>query len=161
MTPASAAPARVVAAIDRTVAGLAAAALLAMMVLTVIDVVGRYGFDSPVPGAFELTELLMAVLIFGALPIVSAQGRHIAITLIEDRLPARVRIGLGRIVDAIATLVLALMAWRLAVLAGDFQAYGEVTSYLRIGLAPFAWFAALGCLLAAISAAVGATGRDR
>lgn len=159
MTPASSAPGRVLAIVDRAVAGLAAAALLAMMLLTVADVVGRYCFGSPVPGAFELTELLMAVLIFGALPIVSAQGRHIAITLIEDRLPARVRRALVRTVETIAALVLAVMAWRLGVLAADFASYGEVTSYLRIGLSPFAWFAALGCLLAAVSAAVAAAGR--
>jgi TRAP-type C4-dicarboxylate transport system permease small subunit len=35
-----------------------------MMCLTTVDVVGRYVFNSPVLGAFELTEFLVLILIF-------------------------------------------------------------------------------------------------
>ena len=52
--------------------GVAAAAiLLAMMGLTFVDVVARYVFNRPLAGAFEVTELLLLVLIFAGLPLVT------------------------------------------------------------------------------------------
>jgi len=42
-----------------------------MMVLTFVDVVGRYLLNRPLRGAFELTELGLVVLIFAGLPLVS------------------------------------------------------------------------------------------
>jgi TRAP-type mannitol/chloroaromatic compound transport system permease small subunit len=43
---------------------VAAAVLMALMVLTCVDVGGRYFFNRPVWGAFELTEMMLAALIF-------------------------------------------------------------------------------------------------
>ena len=55
-----------------TILGVAASAiLLAMMLLTFVDVVARYVFSRPVRGAFEVTELMLVVLIFAGLPLVS------------------------------------------------------------------------------------------
>ena len=50
------------------VLGVAASAiLLGMMALTVVDVIARYVFNRPLRGAFEVTELLLLVLIFAGL----------------------------------------------------------------------------------------------
>ena len=52
--------------------GVAASAiLLAMMGLTFVDVIARYVFNRPLAGAFEVTELLLLVLIFAGLPLVT------------------------------------------------------------------------------------------
>ena len=60
---------------ERRVEGLLGVAasliLLAMMLLTFVDVVARYVLNRPVRGAFEVTELLLLVLIFAGLPLVS------------------------------------------------------------------------------------------
>jgi TRAP-type C4-dicarboxylate transport system permease small subunit len=43
-----------------TVLGVAASViLLGMMLLTVVDVVARYGFNRPLRDAFEVTELML------------------------------------------------------------------------------------------------------
>ena len=47
---------------------LAALALFAIMVLTLVDVSGRKLLSASVPGSLELTELLMVVVIFAGLP---------------------------------------------------------------------------------------------
>src|SRR3546814_8744945 len=52
------------------------------MVCTFVDVVGRYVFNSPLPGALELTEIMMASLIFTILPVVSARSDHITVDLL-------------------------------------------------------------------------------
>ena len=50
--------------------------LLLMMALTVADVVARYIFNRPLRGAFEVTELMLLVLIFAGLPLVSFSDEH-------------------------------------------------------------------------------------
>jgi TRAP-type C4-dicarboxylate transport system permease small subunit len=60
------------------VLGIAASAILfAMMTLTFVDVVARYVFNRPISGAFEVTELLLLVLIFAGLPLVSHADEHV------------------------------------------------------------------------------------
>ncbi len=59
------------AGLRRAPAILLAAVPLAMVVVTVLDVVGRR-LDRPLPGAIEIIELLMGALVFGALPAVTA-----------------------------------------------------------------------------------------
>ena len=55
---------------DALLGVVASAILLAMMLLTVVDVVARYVFSRPLRGAFEVTELMLLVLIFAGLPLV-------------------------------------------------------------------------------------------
>ncbi len=47
---------------------LSGTALFAIMALTFFDVAGRKLLSNSIPGSLELTELLMVVVIFGALP---------------------------------------------------------------------------------------------
>ena len=64
--------------------GLACLCVLAGLIgLTCVDVVARYAFNSPVNGAYELTELLLATLIFLALPLTTAAGEHIEVELLD------------------------------------------------------------------------------
>ncbi len=56
---------------------LAGLALMGIMVLTFLDVSGRKFLNHSITGSLELTELLMVVVIFGALPLVSERGEHV------------------------------------------------------------------------------------
>ena len=62
---------------------LAVTALFAMMVLTFFDVVLRSAVDRPIEAATELTRILMAVVVFSALPVVSGRGEHISVDLLD------------------------------------------------------------------------------
>ena len=42
-----------------------------MVLLTCVDVVGRYFLNRPLTGAFELTEHAMGALVFSSLPLVA------------------------------------------------------------------------------------------
>ena len=45
--------------------------LLAMVLLTFADVIGRRFFNAPIYGAHDLTEHLMAIIVFSGLPVAS------------------------------------------------------------------------------------------
>ncbi len=133
---------------ERTVLGLlemalglfVAVVLFLLMALRCLDVIGRYLFNAPVPGASELTGLGLALLIFGALPIVTARSEHVTVSLLEMIIGERSRAIERVFLLASSLVVLAIMAWRLWVRAGTLAAYSDSTSYLRIPLAPFAYF---------------------
>jgi TRAP-type C4-dicarboxylate transport system permease small subunit len=59
------------------------ASLLAMVVLTFADVIGRRVFGSPVFGANDITEHLMAVIVFSGLPLLTSKRDHLSIDLLD------------------------------------------------------------------------------
>ncbi|MDP1893754.1 MAG: TRAP transporter small permease, partial [Hydrogenophaga sp.] len=69
--------------IQQAVSLLLVLMLSAMVALTFTDVVGRRLFNTPVFGANDLTEHLMAVIIFAGLPLLTAQRGHLSIDLLD------------------------------------------------------------------------------
>jgi TRAP-type transport system small permease protein len=133
---------------------IATAGLFAMMMVTVVDVAGRYLFRAPLPASFELTEYLMAVLVFLALPLVSAKGEHIRITLVDrilSRSAARIR---DRGVGLLAGAICVLLGWQVLALATRILEYGDSTQTLRIPLAPLAYFVGASLALSGLILAI-------
>jgi TRAP-type C4-dicarboxylate transport system permease small subunit len=117
----------------------AGAVLLAMMLMTFIDVAGRYFFKAPLGFAYEMTQLAMATVVFLALPSVSVRGLHVTTGLFENAFR-----GIGRVLrDGVIALAMAVCCFyitvRLARLAGRFDSFGEVTSVLRFPVGYVAW----------------------
>jgi len=51
---------------------IAGAMIMGMMVVTTVDVIGRDVFNRPLLGAFEVTEILMGLVIFAGMPLATA-----------------------------------------------------------------------------------------
>jgi TRAP-type C4-dicarboxylate transport system permease small subunit len=131
--------------------GLAASAILfAMMCLTFVDVVARYAFNRPIRGAFELTELLLLVLIFAGLPLVSHADEHVTMDFADHWLAAPARARLRRAVDLLVALLMAFMAWQVGSRAARVSSYGDATDVLRIAYGPFVYFMAAMVALAGL-----------
>lgn len=62
---------------------IAGAALFAMMALTFVDVIGRYGFHHSIFGVAEIIESLMMISVFAGLGFITARNEHITVTLME------------------------------------------------------------------------------
>ena len=139
---------------ERRVEGLlgvaASAILMAMMLLTFIDVVARYVFRRPVRGAFEVTELMLLVLIFAGLPLVSFTDEHAVMDFIDRVLGGRALRGLERLVQAVNAVFMFLLAWLTWLKADRIWAYRDSTDVLRIVYGPFVYFMALTLFLAGI-----------
>jgi TRAP-type transport system small permease protein len=73
--------------LETTCGVLSAIALFAIMALTFFDVGGRKLLGNSIPGSLELTELLMVVVIFGAIPLVSHRGEHVTFDSLDGVLP--------------------------------------------------------------------------
>lgn len=136
----------------RAVALACTAILTAMMALTVADVLGRYIFTAPVPGAAEATELMLAAVIFLGLPAATLDREQVTVDLLTERLPQAVRRALTPLVALVSTAALALIGRQLWVAAAGVASWGGTTSTLEIPIAPFGFFAALMCWLSALVA---------
>jgi TRAP-type C4-dicarboxylate transport system permease small subunit len=116
--------------------GLAACiALAAMLLLTVSDVILRATLDAPIPGVYDLVELLLAATFFFALPCVFLRDENIVVNAIDDLAPGWVPT-LRRIAGLLAVVVLAIMAWQGLVAARDSYEFHDVTGDLGL---PRAW----------------------
>lgn len=139
----------------------AAAVLAALMLLTCVDVAGRYLFNSPVYGAFELTEMMLAALIFAALPLVSLRNDHVTVDLFDPVTPD----WLLRVQHVAACLIgfacTAYLAWRLWIRAGNLLAAGETTAQLKLTIAWLAYGMALLMGISAVAMLVLALRRPR
>lgn len=125
------------------VLGMAASAILfCMMALTFVDVVLRYLFNMPLRGGFEVTELMLLVLIFAGLPLVSHADEHVVMDFIDRVLGARGRLWLRRGVHLVCAAVFAFVAWQVLIKAGKIWGYRDATDVLRIVYGPFVYFMA-------------------
>ena len=126
---------------------LAGVALLAIMALTFFDVGGRKLLSHSITGSLELTELLMVVVIFAAMPLVSRRGEHVVFDSLDPYLPHFVRVvqrALVQAVCAITLLGLGVLMWKTG---NSFLESGETTAQLTIPKAPFIYGMSVFCFL--------------
>lgn len=124
---------------------LAGTALFAIMALTFVDVLGRKFLDNSIPGSLELTELLMVVVIFGALPLVSERGEHVEFDSLDPYLPIWLRKLQGVLVHLLCAAVLLGLGWLMWRTGSQFMETQETTAQLKILKAPFIYGMALLC----------------
>ncbi len=123
------------------VLGVAASAILfSMMTLTFVDVVMRYVFNRPLRGGFELTELMLLVLIFAGLPLVTHAGEHVTMDLIDRFVGPRLRALQFRLVELACAGLMFFLTWLMWRKAGTIAGYGDTTDILRIPVGPFVYF---------------------
>lgn len=134
---------------------VAAVLMFCIMLLTCVDVFGRYVLNRPVTGGFELTEVLLASLIFAGLPLVTLRGDHITVDLFDAVTPDwlfRIQHVLASFIGAACTGYLSWCLW-LRALALDRA--GETTSQLQFKIAWLAY--AMAVLMALTAAALAVT----
>jgi len=129
--------------LDRLLGAAAAVLLFCLMALTTADVIGRYIFNWPLRGAFELTELMLLTLIFAGLPLASRADEHVTLDFIDMLLTAGGRLLLRRLADLACGLLFLGLAWRVWIKAGKIAGYGDTTEVLRIPVGPFVYFMAV------------------
>jgi TRAP-type C4-dicarboxylate transport system permease small subunit len=147
-------------------AGLGAVALFAQMCLVTADVVGRYLFDSPITGVYEITEFMILIIIFSFLASTQAAKRHVHVDLLVNRLPGRLQWIVALINHIVCLLLMALMTWMAFQRALDLYRAGEASPNLGVPEYPFVLFLMLGAAVMCVEylrdilRLVGRPGRD-
>lgn len=121
--------------------------LFIMMMLTFVDVIGRYIFTAPVFGAAEMIQFLLAMTIFGGLCLVNARDEHITVELFEPQIDRWIPHARRLIVQVFSVVMMAVIAFQLYQFALDAERVGTKTVVLE-------WpFATVAFTVAGLSAA--------
>ncbi len=117
-------------------------ALVVMGVVTVADVFLKYVFSQPIPGAYDVVESLLPVVIFNGLPATLLRRQNIVIDLVDHLAgPRRTRLLVG-VADAVMLALLALITWAMVAPALQAMDYGD--RKLELGLPVWVvWAAAI------------------
>ena len=110
--------------------------LSAIVALTFTDVIGRRLFNTPVFGANDITEHLMALIIFTGLPLLTLKRGHLSIDLLDHWLLQPKWRAWHKAVDVLIAAVLGLIAWQYFVSIQESRNINEVSPALSI---PRAW----------------------
>lgn len=128
--------------LNRSAGLTAATALFSLMGLTLADVTGRKFFNNSIPGGLELTEILMVIVIFGALPLVSWRGEHVVFDSLDAFIPDWLKGMQLRLVHLVSAAVFGFLAYLMVTRAQRFAEYGDTTVHLQLSIAPVAWIMA-------------------
>jgi len=96
--------------IDRVLIYCAILALFLMMCLTTADAIWRYAFNSPITGAYEITEkYLMLMNVFFGMSLMYRGGGLIRVTILTDRLPKKVTIPINHLSQLFSIVYCAIL----------------------------------------------------
>ena len=113
-----------------------------------VDVLGREFYRS-VPGALELSEMLMVVVLFCALPMVSWRAEHVCFELADLIYKGRAERISKVVMDLICAVAFGGVGWACLGYAQRTLEDGEVSANLRVPVGYFVYLMAVMLLLAA------------
>ena len=125
-------------------AGVAGVALILLMGLTTADVAGRYFFNSPISGVFDLTHFAVSIMTYLGLGYCGFRGAHVVIELLYDRLPPGAGRVLNRLINLAGCVLFGLISWRTLVQAFDVREMGEASQMMEVPLFPLYCVVAFG-----------------
>jgi TRAP-type C4-dicarboxylate transport system permease small subunit len=136
----------------RLLALAAGCILLLLMGTTVLDVVMRYWFRTPLASVWELTEFSMALIVFLGIAHCGWTGGHIAVDLFDRWLKRPSLRFLPALIAFIGAALFALIAVRAAV--ETTATISQVSNMLRWPHYPFRYTVAFGSAMLALVLAI-------
>lgn len=133
---------KTVRVITRAALWVSLAALFVMMILMVVDVGGRYLFNRPLSGGYELVELLMIPCALMAIAYCEQKRGHLTMEFAVDRLPPRPRAGFEFFNTIVAFVLYLCMGIWLLMSAIEEIGTGRYSGILQIPIYPFKFVAA-------------------
>jgi TRAP-type C4-dicarboxylate transport system permease small subunit len=143
---------------SRRLALLGGGLLLGVALTTAGDATLRYGLSRPIPGMFELTELVLASIIFFGLPYTGILDGHVSVDIVTARLGPRARHALVAMSALVVAALLGAITWEMLLRAGEVLRTGRTTITARIPELPFMVPVTIASGLATLAALIQAAG---
>jgi TRAP-type C4-dicarboxylate transport system permease small subunit len=131
--------------LSRTLNSIGAWSLMGITLLTGVDVFLRYFFSRPIKGTYELTELVLCVMVFFGLAYTAANKGNVSVPLVVTRLPQHARAVVDSIGSFLGMGLVFVMAWRGFVQAQIYWQQNLTSAILHFPIFPLLFVVALGC----------------
>jgi TRAP-type C4-dicarboxylate transport system permease small subunit len=128
---------RVLMACERVMLYISAISTFILMLLTTADAGGRYIFNRPITGAYEVsTNYLMIAAIFMAVSFGYRQGAYLRVTLLTDHLRGKVKVVINTFVQIVSVLygfMLVLATYRQALRTFEMHTTLSSLDFIPVG----------------------------
>jgi TRAP-type C4-dicarboxylate transport system permease small subunit len=119
-----------------------------MIIISIADVFSRHLLGQAIAGVFELSEVLMVLVVFLGLGAAQKEGSHIRAELVISHFSGRVRNGLDLFAHVLGFLFWAILFTQCAAKALESWSTGEYKEGLmKFPIWPARWAIAVGLLL--------------
>jgi TRAP-type C4-dicarboxylate transport system permease small subunit len=82
------------------------------MFLGGLDVIGRYFFNQPIPGTFEITEILLAGIVYFGVAFTQRVKGHATVDFFYGFLPGKTKVVVSFVNSFIVLCIFVMMMWR-------------------------------------------------
>jgi TRAP-type C4-dicarboxylate transport system permease small subunit len=106
--------------------------LLAIALMTAWSATTSLLFDRPLPGDFELTEIMVAVAVFAFLPYCQLTDANVTADIFTANAGARAIAGFRLLASVLGLGISALLTWRTWAGLLDYREFVETTAILKI-----------------------------
>lgn len=120
-------------------------------VIVFVSAIGRYLFAAPIPDSFDVSRLLLGVVVMWGLASLGYRGSHIKVDLVAELLPQRVRRWTDMIAWAFLLLFTLLLAWKLFGRVESAWSSNESTFDLRLPVWPLMALVWLGVVASVVT----------
>ena len=117
-----------------------------VMLLTVVDVLGR-AVKHPVVGSYEIIALTGAILIGFGMPFTTTSGSHVFMEMLIRKLPRHIATGMNVATRLLCIVLFAVAGVNVFRFAGELARAGEVSPTLKIPIYPFTYIFGICCFL--------------
>ncbi len=128
---------KVAAIVGRITAISGAVILMAMMLLTVMDVLLRFLFHRPIMGSLEITQVMMVSISFITMIYSTVQKCHIKVDILTSYIPKPIQQIIDSIFYLICIVFFVIISWKNFGAALHLKKVCQMTDILEIPIYPF------------------------
>jgi TRAP-type C4-dicarboxylate transport system permease small subunit len=125
-------------------------ALTCMMLLTVVDVIGRF-FKYPIFGSVELVGFLATIVVAAALPYTYKVDGHVGVEILVRLLSEKTQIWIDIFTRSLSFVLFSIITWQMFLYAMDIQKTGEVSMNLEFPIYYIIYLLAFGLLIFSVT----------
>ena len=129
---------------------IGAVAITVMMLLTVVDVIGRF-FKYPIFGSVELIGFLATIIVTAALPYTYKVEGHVGVEILVRLLSKKTQLIMDIFTRTLSLFLFCLVAWQMFLYAEDIHKTGEVSMNLEFPIYYIIYLLAFGLMVFSVT----------
>jgi TRAP-type C4-dicarboxylate transport system permease small subunit len=137
---------RIIDLLTRYCDRIAQVAVVAMMLLVVANILGRF-IGMSIFGTYDYVGFINAILVAFAVAYCAVKKGHIQVEMVVTRFPGQVQKVIGIITGILSLGIFAVITWQLVILANDKWRGGELSMTALIPFHHYIYGVAFGCAL--------------
>ncbi|NOX35439.1 MAG: TRAP transporter small permease [Deltaproteobacteria bacterium] len=125
-------------------------ALTGMMLLTVVDVIGRF-FKHPIFGSVELVGFLATIVVAAALPYTYKVDGHVGVEILVRLLSEKTQLIIDIFTRTLSFALFSIVTWQMFLYARDIHKTGEVSMNLEFPIYYIIYLLSFGLFIFSIT----------